>query len=181
LAISKKRKEELVASYVELLNQSRAVFVTEYTGLSVKQLQALREEVRKVEGAFYVTKNTLLRHALEESGKPVPEELLSGQVATGFALSEAPALAKALTEFAKTEEKLVIKGVILGDEILGPENVDALAKLPSLDELRAQIIGLISAPAQGITSAVANGVRQVINVLDAYAKQDSEGQAEAAA
>lgn len=181
MAISKKRKEELVSSYVDLLSQSRAVFVTEYTGLSVKQLQALREEVRKVDGAFYVTKNTLLRHALEETGKPVPEEMLTGQVATGFALSEAPSLAKALTEFAKTEEKLVIKGVILGNEILGPENVEALAKLPSLDELRAQIIGLINAPAQGITSAVANGIRQVINVLDAYAKQESEGQTEVVA
>ena len=112
---------------------------------------------------------------------PVPEEMLTGQVATGFALSEAPSMAKALTEFAKKEEQLVIKGAIMGNEILGPDSVEALAKLPSLDELRAQIIGLLSAPAQSVTSAVANGVRQILNVVNAYANTENGDQAEAAA
>lgn len=181
MAISKARKDELVAQYIDLLNNSRAVFITEYTGLNVKDINQLRLEVRKAEGAFHVTKNTLLRHALKEANRPVPEELLLGQVATGFALNEAPTLAKTLTDFAKDQENLVIKGAILGDEILTADQVKNLASLPSRDELRAQIIGLISAPAQNVASVIAGGVRQVVNVLDAYAKKDGEGETEAAA
>lgn len=181
MAISKERKDELVAQYTDLLNNSRAVFITEYTGLNVKDINQLRLEVRKAEGAFHVTKNTLLRLALKEANRPVPEEMLLGQVATGFALNEAPTLAKALTDFAKDQENLVIKGAILGNDILTAEQVSNLANLPSRDELRAQIIGLISAPAQNIASVIAGGVRQVVNVLDAYAKKDGEAEAEAAA
>jgi large subunit ribosomal protein L10 len=181
LAISKDRKDELVAQYVDLLNQSRAVFIAEYTGLNVKDINQLRQEVRKAEGAFHVTKNTLLRYALQETDRPVPEELLTGQVATGFALNEAPTMAKALTDFAKGKENLVIKGAILGNKILTAEQVVELAKLPSRDELRAQIIGMIGTPAQNIASIVANSVRQVVNVLDAYVKKEGEPEAEASA
>ena len=181
MAINKERKQELVDQYRELLNQSEAIFLTEYTGLDVKQMQMLRAEVRKVDGTYHVTKNTLLRLALEESGKPIPEDMLVGQSGTGFALSEAPSMAKALTEFAKKQEELIIKGGIMGDELLSAEQVKALASLPSMDELRAQLIGLIQAPARNIASTVASGVRQVVNVLDAYAKLEDEAEAEAAA
>jgi large subunit ribosomal protein L10 len=174
LAISKQRKDELVAEYSELLDTSRAVFLTEYTGLDVKEMQKLRGEVRNAEGIFRVTKNTLLLHALEKAGKPAPADLLVGQLASGFALNEVPTLAKALTDFAEEVEEFTIRFGILDDELLTAEQIEALAKLPSLDELRAQIIGLIGAPAQNITSIVANGVRQIVNVLDAHAKQAEE-------
>jgi large subunit ribosomal protein L10 len=178
LAISKRKKEELVAEYTELLNQSNAVFLTEYTGLDVKQMQDLRSEVRKAEGSYRVTKNTLLLLALERSGKPIPADLLTGQLATGFALQEVPALAKKLSEFAKDQEQFAIKGGILGDKLLTPEQVEELAKLPSLDELRSKIIGLIQAPAIGIVSTLNSSVQQVVNVLDAYARQEGEGEEE---
>lgn len=178
MAITKQKKEELVAEYSELLNQSKAVFLTEYTGLDVKQMQDLRSEVRKAEGSYRVTKNTLLLLALENSGKPVPADLLTGQLATGFALQEVPALAKTLIEFAKDQEHFAIKGGILGDKLLTAEQVEELAKLPSLDELRSKIIGLIQAPAINIVSTVNSSVQQVVNVLDAYAKQEGEGEEE---
>jgi large subunit ribosomal protein L10 len=177
LAISRQRKEELTAQYVELINESRAVFLTEYTGLTVKQLEALREEVRKSGGAIHVTKNTLLINALRETGRPIPEDLLVGQIATGFALTEAPSLAKTLVDYAKKEDKLTLRGGILGAELLTPAQVQSLASLPSLDELRGQIIGLISAPARNIAGTIASGVRQVVNVLDAYAKKEEAAEA----
>jgi large subunit ribosomal protein L10 len=180
LAITKERKDELVADYVELINRSQAIFLTEYTGMSVAKMEALRGEIRKADGMMHVTKNTLLRYALEQTGRPVPEELLNGQVATGFALGEAPVLAKTLVDYARKEELLKLRGGILGDKLLNASQVDALAKLPSIDELRAQLIGMIRTPAQNVTSAVANGVRQVINVLDAYAKKEEGGSAEPA-
>jgi large subunit ribosomal protein L10 len=172
LAISKARKDELVSDYVELLGRSQAVFLTEYRGLTVKQMEALREEVRKSQGALNVTKNTLLSYALEQTGRPVPSEMLIGQIATGFALGEAPALAKTLVDYAKKEDKFKLKGGILGDKALTPAQVEALATLPPLADLRAQILGLISAPARNVASALASGVRQVVNVIDAYAKKE---------
>lgn len=177
MAISKERKDELVAQYKELIEQSKAIYITEYTGMGVKDLQNLRKEIREANGTYYVTKNTLFQIALKESGMPEMADLLTGQVATGFALEEAPSLAKALVNFAKDEEKLVLKGGLMDSDVLSVEQVEALAKLPSLDQLRGQIIGLISAPAQNIVSALANGVRQVVNVVDAYAKSEETAEA----
>jgi large subunit ribosomal protein L10 len=117
---------------------------------------------------------------MEEVDLVPPLELLTGQVATSFALGEATTLAKVLVDQAKANEKLRIIGGMLGNRSLSAAEVEALATLPSLNQLRAQILGLISAPSQGIVSAVANGVRQVVNVLDAYAKKD-EAAAEPAA
>ncbi len=174
MAITKERKEELVAQYVELLNQSRAIFLTQYTGLDVKQLQQLRADIRKADGTYHVTKNTLLRLAIEQTGKEAPSEILAGQLATGFAFSEVPTMAKTFTEFAKQEDQFKIIGGLLGDEFLTPEQIEALANLPTLEELRAQILGLIQAPARNIAATVASGVRQIVNVLDAYAKQENE-------
>ena len=150
--------------------------------MTVSQLEKLRADVRNVNGAFHVTKNTLLRNALEATGYPIPEKLLNGQTAAGFALGEIPSLAKALVDFTNQVEQFSLKGGILAGQFLTAEQVRALADLPSLDELRAQIIGLINAPAQNIAGTVANGVRQLINVLNAYATQEegAEGAAEPA-
>ena len=174
MAISKARKEELLAQYGELINDSKAVFLAEYGGLNVKTLETLRRDVREAEGAFSVTKNTLLRNALENAGEPVPELLLKGQTGASFAMGEAPTLAKALVDFAKEQENFAIKGGIFEGQLLSTEDVEALAKMPSLDQLRGQLAGLVSAPARDLASVVASGVRQVVNVIDAYSKKEDE-------
>jgi large subunit ribosomal protein L10 len=173
LAISRTRKEELVTQYTELIQQSEAIILTEYKGMSVKSMEGLRQKVREVDGSFYVTKNTLLQYALEQIEMPIPAELLQGQVATGFAAQgNVAGLAKTLVDYAKQDNHLVVKGGIMGVDLLSSDQVEALAKLPSLDELRAQIVGLVSAPARNVAATVASGVRQVVNVLDAYARQE---------
>jgi len=178
LAISKARRSELKDSYVELLTQSNAVILTEFSQLQVKKMEALRDEIIKIDGRFHVTKNTLLGLALEETGKPVPSDMLKGPTAAGFALGEVPTIAKAFVDYAKAEASFSIKGGILDQRILSAADVEALATLPSLDVLRAQLIGMISSPSRGIVSALANGVRQVINVVDAYAKSEDSGDTE---
>lgn len=172
MAITKQKKEELVAQYLDLIEQSKAIFVTQYSGMSVKNLENLRKEVRNANGLYRITKNTLLKLALEKANRPTPPELLAGQLATGFALEEAPALAKTLVDFAKSEDALSVQGGILGTDILSADQVEALAKLPSLDELRAQIIGLLNGPARNVASILNSGVQQLVNVLDAYAKSE---------
>lgn len=179
MAINKARKIELIEQYDELIQNSRAIFLAEYTGMNVKQMSALRDKVYEADGVFHVTKNTLLKIALKKAEKELPEDFMAGQLATGFALAEAPALAKALVDFAKDDDKVTLRGGFLGNEFVTVEQVEALAKLPSLDELRSQIIGLIDGPARNIASVLASGVRQVVNVVDAYAKSE-EGTAEAA-
>ena len=181
MAIKKERKDELVEQYRELLKDSSAIFLTQYGGMSVKEMEVLRVKIGDAQGRINVTKNTLLRIAMEESELVPPLDLLNGQVATSFALGEASTLAKVLVDQAKTNEKLKIIGGMLGNRPLTTAEVESLATLPTLDQLRAQILGLINAPAQGIVSAVTNGVRQVVNVLDAYAKKDEGASAEAAA
>jgi large subunit ribosomal protein L10 len=181
LAITKARKDELVQHYTELIEESQAIFMAEYKGMPVKKMELLREEVAKAEGNFHITKNTLLKIALEQTGQPIPEELLKGQIATGFALNEVPTLAKTLVDFAKTDENLTIRGAILSGRILSAAEVETLAKLPSLEQLRAQLIGVINAPATNLASVITNGVRQVINVIDAYAKSGDTPEAEAEA
>ncbi len=181
MAIKKARKDELVEQYSRLLKDSSAVFLTQYGGMTVKEMEALRLKISEAQGQINVTKNTLLRIALEENEIAPPMDLLNGQVATSFALGEAPTLAKVLVDQAKANDKLKIVGGLLGDRPLTAAEIEALATLPTLDQLRGQILGLISAPAQGIVSAVTNGVRQVVNVLDAYAKKDDSAPAESAA
>lgn len=179
MAITKARKEELLAQYDELIKNSKAIFLTEYSGMNVKKMNALRSKVYEADGTFHVTKNTLFKLALEKADKKLPENFLEGQLATGFALNEVPSLAKALVEFAKDEDNVTLHGGYFGDDFMTVEQIEALAKLPSLDQLRAQLLGLISAPARDVASILASGVRQVVNVVDAYAKSE-EGAAEAA-
>ena len=179
MAITKSRKEELLAQYDELIKNGRAIFLAEYSGMNVKRMNDLRNRVYDAEGTLHVTKNTLLQIALENSDKKIPANFLEGQLATGFALKEAPSLAKVLVDFAREEEKVTLRGGFLGNEFVSAQQIEALAKLPSLDQLRSQIIGVISAPARNVASVVASGVRQVVNVVDAYAKKE-EGAAEAA-
>ncbi|MEJ2338505.1 MAG: 50S ribosomal protein L10, partial [Gemmatimonadales bacterium] len=100
----------------------------------------------QVDGAYYVTKNTLLRYALEQTGRTIPDDLLVGQLASGFALNETPALAKVLTDFAEDAEQFTVKFGIMGDLILTAEQVDALAKLPALlSDSRESAVGLLAA------------------------------------
>jgi large subunit ribosomal protein L10 len=179
LAITKARKDELLAQYDDLIQNSNAIFLAEYSGLNVKQMSALRSKVYEAEGTFHVTKNTLLKLALEKADKELPDNFLEGQLATGFTLNEVPSLAKALVDFAKSDDNVTLRGGFFGNEFMTVAQIEALAKLPSLDQLRSQLIGLISGPARNVASVVATGVRQIVNVVDAYAKSE-EGAAEAA-
>lgn len=178
MAISKARKDELVAQYSKLIEASDGIFIADYTGMKVKNMEVLRDEINKVDGAFHITKNTLLKIALEQTDQPILEEMLKGQIAAGFALNEAPTLAKTMVKFADgADSRLVIKGGIFSGRVLTASEVQALAKMPSLDQLRGQLIGIINAPAQNIVSVVTNGVRQVINVIDAYSKSEEAADA----
>lgn len=144
---------------IEELNQRFAsnelVVVTHYSGLTVKQLSEFRAELRKEEASFKVTKNTLAKVALKGTKFEGISDLLEGP--TGVATSKDPfAAARVTYNFAKKNEKLIIIGGAMGEKILDAKGVEMLAKLPTLDELRSKIVGLLQAPARnlvGVTKA----------------------------
>ncbi len=177
MAISKERKNELVAQYVEWADSSKALVVTEYKGLSVKDLDNLRAKLRTVGGEFHIIKNTLGKLALEQAQLPVQEGVFEGSTAISFAFEDAPAMAKALIEFAEEKEFIKVKAGYLERELISPEEVKALAELPSLPVLRATILGTIMAPASKLTRLLAEPGRQVAAVVKAYAESNTAADA----
>ncbi len=173
MAITKARKNELVAQYVEWVNSSRAVILSQYTGLNMKQIDELRSKAREAGGEFHVVKNTLTKIAFEQAGLEVPEAYVEGSTAIGFAFQDAPSLAKALSEFARTNDSLKIKGGYLGKRVIKSEDVKALAELPPLEVLRAQLLGTIMAPASKLARTLAEPGRSLAAVLQA--RVDKEG------
>jgi large subunit ribosomal protein L10 len=179
LAISRKKKEQLVQKYVDRLSDSEAIIITDYRGLTVGKLEELRGKIREAEGSFAVVKNTLAQRALTEAGLTVPDEMLFGPIGIGFCGNNIPGVAKAVADFAKANEDMEIKGGLMGAKVITGDDVKNLAKLPSLDVLRAQMLGLINAPASQLVGVVAGGVRQMVNVLNAYSEKGAEATAEA--
>jgi large subunit ribosomal protein L10 len=168
LAISKKKKVELVAEYVEQLKRSKGVILADYRGLSVNGVSQIRNVMRPIGGKFQVVKNRLLVLALKEAGMSLPDEWLIGPTAVSFCYDEIPPIAKVLTDAAKEFDALRIKGGVLGTSVVGAGEVRAIADLPSREVLLAQVLGTINAPATQVAGVVIGGVRQVLNVLQAY-------------
>ncbi len=182
MPLTRKRKEALVEEYVDLLKRSRAIVFADYRGMTNKQMMQVRGAVRDADGVFVVTKLSLLKLALEEAGYPVPENVLEGYpLAVGFALGEVPGVAKALTDFIDQAEIMELHGAMLGTNLVSAKQIETIADLPPLETLRAQIIGLLDAPASQIVGVLQAGVGQVINVINAYAEQGGEAAEEAAA
>jgi large subunit ribosomal protein L10 len=173
LAISKQRKDELVALYTEQLKRSQAMIVTEYSGLSMKQMDDLRSKVREAGGEFHIVKNTLGRVAFESAGLPQPDKLLVGSTAIAFAFQDAPGMAKIITDYERTSDFVKVKGGYLGKNLMSAADVKSLAELPPLPVMRAQLLGVLSAPASKLVRTLAEPARQVAAILKAYAEKDA--------
>lgn len=181
MAITRERKEELVAIYTELLGHATGLVVTEYRGLSMAKLNDLRTKLREVNGEYVVTKNTLFKIALRNAGWIVPDDLLEGPVATAFADGNLPGVAKAVLGFQKENPDLfIIKGGVLTARVLTAAQVETVSELPSLSELRAQLAGIVVQPATGLVSILNSATSQIVNVLHAYVQENSESSGEAA-
>jgi large subunit ribosomal protein L10 len=167
LPITKERKDELVASYVDLLQKADGFIIIQFGGMGVTEIDQLRAAIRKVDGKYVVAKNTLLTKALEQAGWPVPEKHLQGPTAVAFGLTNFPGVAKAVLDFVKDKEKVGVKGGVMGRDILNATDVEAVSNLPSLDELRSMIAGLVVAPAQGVVNVIYAATGGIVNVLQA--------------
>jgi large subunit ribosomal protein L10 len=166
-------KKEIVASYQDWIGNSQAVFLTEYLGLSVKDLDDLRSKLREVGGEFHIIKNTLGKLAFEGVGYDVPQEYFLGSTAAGFAFEDAPATAKVLADFVKSSGTLKIKGGYLESNLVSSEEVNALAELPPLPVVQAQLLSTLLASAGKLARTLVEPARQVTSVFQAYAELDA--------
>jgi large subunit ribosomal protein L10 len=169
LSITREQKGEILHTYTELIQKSEALILIEYKGLSQKGIDPLRRKIREASGELHIVKNTLARLALEQAGRKVPADFFTKSTAIGFAFTDVPGVAKALTAATKDSEFIKVKGALLGNQVLTVKQVQALADLPPMPVVRAQFLGLLSAPATRLTGVIAGSVRQVVNVVKAYA------------
>jgi large subunit ribosomal protein L10 len=163
-------KSELVGSLGEVFKTTKVVVVAHYSGLTVAQMQTLRRQMKQAGASVKVTKNRLAKIALEGSDVASIAPLLKGPALIAFS-GDPVAAPKAAVEFARTHERFVILGGAMGATALDPNGVKALAALPSLDELRAKIVGLITAPATKIARVVNAPAAQLARVVQAYANK----------
>ncbi|WP_319413731.1 50S ribosomal protein L10 [uncultured Cohaesibacter sp.] len=164
-------KQELVASLQETLKSAEVVVVAHYAGLTVAEMTELRRQMREAGASVQVAKNRLVKLALQGTDAEPIADLFKGQ--TLVATSGDPVAApKVASEFAKKNEKLVILGGAMGTTILDTAGVNALATMPSLDELRGKIVGLLQAPATKIAQVLQAPGGQLARVFGAYAKKD---------
>lgn len=186
MAITKERKHELVAEYSNLLGSTDGFVVTEYRGLKVKQLDEIRAKLRTGSGGSYiVTKNNLFKIALTDSGWPVPEDLLLGPTAVAFGNGNLPAVAKEIIDLQKAfPELFIVKGGVVGTATFGGQEIEAISKLPTLEEVQAQLLGLLVQPATSLVSILNqppsdlasilnSATSSVVNVLQAYINENS--------
>lgn len=166
--MNREEKSELVRSLNALFNEVSLVVVTQYKGLTVEQMTTLRGQMRDAGAQFKVTKNRLTRLALEGTEFEGTGDLFVGP--TAIATSVDPvAAAKAAVEFSKKNDKLVIVGGSLGKTVLDANGVKALATMPSLDELRGKLLGLLQAPATKVAGVTQAPAGQLARVFKAFA------------
>lgn len=164
-------KHAFVTALNSELGDTGVVVVAHYAGLSVAQMTALRSSMREAGGSVKVAKNRLVKLALQGTELEHISDLFSGPTLIAYS-ADPVAAPKAVADFAKTNEKLVILGGALGSTNLNPAGVKSLATMPSLDELRARLVGMIQTPASRIAQVTSAPAGQLARVFGAYAKKD---------
>ena len=170
--MDRSQKAEAVAELNAVFNEVGVVVVTRNLGMSVAQSTSLRTKMRDVGATYKVAKNTLAKLALEDSPYTGLDEYLSGPTALAYS-TDPVAAAKAVVDFAKTNDRLEIVGGSMGGQLLNEAGVRALATMPSLDELRGTLIGLINAPATKIARVVNEPAAKLARVFAAYGDKEA--------
>ena len=166
------QKAESIETLKGVFEGAGAVVVTHYLGLTVAEMTDLRGRLRKEGATLKVVKNTLVQKALDGSVGEAGDALFTGPVAIAYAPDPVSA-AKVATQYAKDNDKFTVIGGFMGQQVLDKSSVTALATLPSLDQLRAKIVGLLQAPATKIAGVLQAPAGQLARVMGAYAAKDA--------
>ena len=167
--MNKQEKKDEIVELHEKFARAKSAVITDYSGINVEQITDLRAKLRKSHVEYRVVKNTLARRAVEGTGIESLKDHFVGPVGIALGFDDVVAPAKVLFDFSKTQAKLQLKVGVLEGKLLKPEDIKALASLPSLNALRGKIVGLLQAPASKIVGVLAAPAGQVARVLKAKA------------
>ena len=168
MRLEKKYLVEEVDSYLE---GSDYLFIVNYAGITVAETEDLRSSLAEHRAEFHVVKNTILQVATRGRSYPDLDEWLSGPTAIISGGENPPGVAKVLENFAKKKEKVDLKVGVLNESVISPEAIEQLSKLPSLEVLRAQLLGLLNTPAQRLLTVLQGVPQGLLNVLDAKSQE----------
>lgn len=171
MAVSKARKNEVLASYNDWLEKSKAIILVEYTGVTMKNLDNIRAKIRETGGEFHVVKNTLARRAFADNGMDFPQEYLLNSTAVSFAFSDPASTAKALSDATKGLDFIKVKGGFMDGQVLNADQVKTLASMPPLPVVRAQLLGVLQAPAGKLVRTIAEPARGLAAVIKAFTEK----------
>jgi large subunit ribosomal protein L10 len=175
-------REEKAAAISELeggIGKATNAFLIEFKGITVPQVTELRKQVRDTNSQYVVVKNTLALIAVKDSPLKALEKAFSGPTAVAYNSTDAVGLAKALTKFAKDVPAVSFKGAMLNGQIVPADQIQAIANLPSREELIGKLLYLMQHPIRGLVTVLQANIRKFAVVLDQIAKQRGEGGAEA--
>lgn len=169
MAVTKQKKEEVIAELVDLFKNSKSVVFSDYQGISVKDVQDLRRKLRENDSKFKVAKKTLIKLAAKDAGFPeIPEEALEGQVGVAFSMGDEIAAAKTLYDFSKSNDAVKLLSAFMEGEALSKEQTLELARIPGKDELLAKMVGSMKSPISGFHGVLYSLLRSFVGVVDAY-------------
>lgn len=175
MALSREEKELRVKEYGEKLADAQIAIWSRNKGLTVAQLSELRNGLRSAEAQAMIVKNSLMYIALRDAGLPVDEEVMGGPSLVTFLGEDIAPAAKALVDFAEdNEEKIDIRAALMGDQVVGVDQVKALTELPSREVLLGQVVGGVQAPISGLVNTLSGVLRGFVNVLQARSDQLGE-------
>jgi large subunit ribosomal protein L10 len=174
------RKVEAVSDLTDKLTRTQLTLVADYRGLTVAEITALRNALRKVGAELIVAKNTLTLIAAKQTGHEALESLLSGPTALALAYDDVAKTAKAITDFNRGPKKLVVRGGMLGTSVITGDVLEQVSSVPSREQVLAQIVGGIASPVAGVVGVINAAITNVLYVLQARIDQ-IEGPAEAQA
>jgi large subunit ribosomal protein L10 len=169
--VLRSEKKTFVSDLEKIYQTSNSVIITRYHGLNVSELTTLRRSLRENGASFKVVKNTLSKIAASNVKVEYDPEMFSGPTAIAYSKDPAAA-AKVVVEFAETNDNLKIVGGIVSDKILDVSSIQQLAKLPSLDQLRGKIVGILQAPASNLARVTQAPAGALARVIQAYAEKN---------
>jgi large subunit ribosomal protein L10 len=172
LAITKEHKQGVLATYEDWFKRSQAVILVEYTGAKMKDMDSIRAKVRESGAEFHVVKNTLARRVFAAQGMTLPDEFLLRSTAVSFAFTDPAATAKALADATKGMGFVKVKGGFMAGQMLNASQVKALAELPPLPVVRAQLLGMLQAPAGKLVRTIVEPARSLAAVFRAFSEKE---------
>ncbi len=179
MALSRERKDEIVGELEDRLRNSEALLMTDYRGMTVGQMQTIRNRLGELDCTYRVVKNRLVRLAMDRAGIEYVPELFDGPTAIGFCQQDVVGPAQALVAYARETKILTVRGGLMGDRVLDQPQVEEIASLPTRDELLAQMMSRLQAPVRGLAYVLWEQVQGLLRVVTARARE-LEGTTESA-